>query len=107
MEVGEVQRLLYQIIGQDAWTEVLTPPIERPKASEGVQVRGGAYRAFQQAAAIAADACRLGNRGGLVEVQQAAMLDQLERHHIGRCRLRDSHHVVRSEHTLIGHQRHV
>jgi hypothetical protein len=34
------------------------------------------------------------------------MLHQLQGHHVGGRRLRDAQHVMRGEHTLIGHQRH-
>ena len=57
-EVREAQRFDHQVVGEDLRAEVLAAPAERAQAGEGVQVRGGADRALEQAAAVEADAGR-------------------------------------------------
>ena len=95
-----------EILGQDVRAEMLAAPGEGRQAGEDVQVRGGADRAFQKAAAVEREAGGFGHGGDAAHGERAAVLDELERHGVGGGGLRHGERVVRGENALVGHERH-
>jgi len=105
LEISEAQRLFDQILCQDVRAKMLAAPTEFAEPGKDLQMRSGANRALQQAAAVETDPGRLGHGRDVARGKQPAVLDEFERYDIGRPDTRNVQHVVRREHALIGHQR--